>query len=378
MTWRRYLQSRTRNPAFLWRMVIGILLAGVAAGALCDWARQLSARGSARIVSHHEEPERDFPEPSRIVQMADEGNWLGVWLAIPGTIVRTWRHTGMTALAVLTGACWTAFALQAIQIRGRRDGRLWLSLAALVLGVVSIWPTLVVDLWQERRWGLVPSEDLTAGVRYFALGVGLREELAKFCCFLPLLPWCVMRRDELAALLMAGCVGIGFAMEENIGYIAASSGLVTMGRLLTAVPIHMALTGLLGLAAYRACLWPVPCGPQLAAMFVVLALAHGLFDAFQALPALVDYAIVSQLIFVFLIYQFFHELRPKQALRVEPVSLTANFLFCASTVAAATFVYLSATVGFRAAGDMLAMGALGQGVMAYLFLREMPETMVSV
>ena len=41
-----------------------------------------------------------------------------------------------------------------------------------------------------------------------------------------------------------------------------------------------------------------------------------------------------------LVYQFFRELRPKQALRVEPVSLTANFLFCVSTVAAATFVYL--------------------------------------
>ena len=80
-----------------------------------------------------------------------------------------------------------------------------------------------------------------------------------------------------------------------------------------------------------------------------------------------------------MIYQFFRELRPKQALRVEPISLTANFLFCVSTVAAATFVYLCAAVGLRIRpSDMLVIGIVGEAVMVYLFLREMPETMVTV
>ncbi len=44
----------------------------------------------------------------------------------------------------------------------------------------------------------------------------------------------------------------------------------------------------------------------------------------------------------------------------------------------ATFVYLSATAGCATAFDVLAEGVLGLAVMVYLFLREMPETMVRV
>src|SRR5262245_35704155 len=128
-------------------------------------------------------------------------------------IVHRWKHGGATTLAILTGVCWTAFAVQSIQPRSWRDGRLWLSLLAPALGVLSIWPLVFANFWQEHRWNLVESESLLPGLRFFILGVGLREELAKFLCFLPLLPWCVWRRDELAALLLAACVGIGFAME---------------------------------------------------------------------------------------------------------------------------------------------------------------------
>jgi hypothetical protein len=151
-----------------------------------------------------------------------------------------------------------------------------------------------------------------------------------------------------------------------------------MGRLLMPAPLHMSMTGLVGLAAYRACVWPKEWGPLFVATFGVVVLAHGLYDAFAALPALAEYSLFGMLIFVGLIYQFFRELRPLQALRVEPVSLTANFLFCVSTVAAATFVYLCAALGWHPAADVLVSGIVGQSMMVYLFLREMPETMVTV
>jgi hypothetical protein len=140
----------------------------------------------------------------------------------------------------------------------------------------------------------------------------------------------------------------------------------------------MATTGLLGLAAYRACIWPRQCAPQLLAMFGVIVLAHGLYDALLDLPALKEFAIGAVIIFLVLIYQFFRELRPNQTLRVEPISLTANFLFCVSTVAAATFVYLCAAVGWKLALNVLTQGIVAEGLMVYLFLREMPETMVTV
>ena len=164
-------------------------------------------------------------------------------------------------------------------------------------------------------------------------------------CFLPLLPWCVRRRDELAALVLAGCVGIGLRHggehQLHRGHASASA---TLARLLMPAPLHMAMTGLVGLAAYRACVWPQEWGPQFVAMFGVVVLAHGLYDAFIA-PAGAARTTRSVGMLIFVVARSTSSSAScgrKQELRVEPMSLTANFLFCVSTVAAATFVYLCA------------------------------------
>ena len=387
MTWRHYLRVKTRDAAFLWRMVIGVLAAGVLAGLAVDaavdaWfvAPDMAALDGGSDPIPVPLPPDPLPtsQHDRLEKLAEEGQWWSVWKGIPWLMAEGWRQWGLTALAVLTGLCWMAFVMQAVQVRRVRDIRLWGPLAGLPLGVMSIWLTLFFIYWQEIGWGLFDSEELIEGLRYYILGVGLREELAKFLCFAVLLPWLVGAGDELAALLCAAAVGLGFAMEENVGYIAGSLGSATLSRLLMPAPAHMALTGLVGLAAYRACRWPRQWGPNFVAVFGVMVLAHGMYDALIGIPALRDLAIGSQVIFVVLLYQFFRELRPLQALRTEPISLTANFLFCVSLVAAATFVYLCAAVGWRMAGDVLAYGIAGQAVMVYLFLREMPETMVRV
>jgi hypothetical protein len=43
-----------------------------------------------------------------------------------------------------------------------------------------------------------------------------------------------------------------------------------------------------------------------------------------------------------------------------------------------TFVYLSATIDWWTAWKVLAQEGLGLSLMVYMFLREMPETLVSV
>ena len=113
-------------------------------------------------------------------------------------------------------------------------------------------------------------------------------------------------------------------------------------------------------------------------MIGLMVFAHGFYDAVLSLPALADYALASTIIFALVIYQFFHELRSLRTTRGELISLSANFLCGVSLVTAATFVYLSATLGCGAAFDSLASGVMGLAVMVYLFLREMPETLVRV
>jgi len=151
-----------------------------------------------------------------------------------------------------------------------------------------------------------------------------------------------------------------------------------MGRFLTANPFHMTLTGLIGLAIYRGLRSPKAWGPHALATFGLMVFAHGIYDAVLTIPMLVEYSIVGTIVFALVVYQFFHELRELRPTGGDTISLSANFLCGVSLLTAATFVYLSATLGCGAAFDGLASGVLGLAVMVYLFLREMPETLVRV
>ena len=371
MNWRSTLQSKSRQPQFLWRMVLGIIVAGIAMGYLA----QAICRPSQGVQV---EANQDRHQLDGLRQLADQGEWAQLWWAIPES--QRWRFTdaGTVVLALITGSCWLIFTLQALQLSGWRDPRIWLAPIGVGLGVLSIWPNMFFNFWQEQVWGLEPSVSLVAGLRYFVLGVGLREELSKLLCLLPLMPLLLRLRSELAALLVSGCVGIGFALAENAGYFAGSGGSDAMGRYLTANPAHMTLTALVGLAVYRGLRSPRDWGANALAVFLLAVFAHGLYDAFIVLPALAEYSLLGTIAFVLVVYQFFRELRDARAKRPDMVSLTANFLCGVSLVTAATFVYLSATVGCGYAFNVLAQGVLGLAVMVYLFLREMPETMVSV
>ena len=162
------------------------------------------------------------------------------------------------------------------------------------------------------------------------------------------------------------------------GGLLGAGGIAVMGRFLTANPFHMTLTGLAGLMLYRVFRNPRGWGSHALGIFGMLIFAHGLYDAFIALPDLVDYGIFNTIIFALVVYQFFHELRELRKPQRDTVSLSANFLFGVSVVTASTFVYLSARFGMSIAFDALASGVFGLAVMVYLFLREMPDTMVSV
>ena len=91
-----------------------------------------------------------------------------------------------------------------------------------------------------------------------------------------------------------------------------------------------------------------------------------------------DYSLVAMILFVLMMRQFFHELRELRSRRSETISLTATFLFCVSLTAAVTYAYLAAVFNWRFAGDVLVQSIVAEGVMVYLFLREMPESMVRV
>jgi len=371
MNYRSYLQRKTRQPAFLWRLVIWIIALGFAFGALAQyWFQPNPAADFAKKPSSN--------QWQHIEQLAQQGQWVKAWWSIPERMLADYGHTGPMLLAIFAGCCWLAFLLHALQVKVLRDARLWYALAAVALGVLSIWPTLFFILVQEEGWGLHESQELIPGLRFFIIGVGLREELAKLICLLPLMPLLIKQRNELTILLVSACVGLGFAVEENIGYFIGSHGQAAIGRFLTANPFHMTATGLIGLAVSRAIRYPREWAPQALATFGVIVFAHGLYDAAISIPALNEYSIITTIVFILIIYQFFRELRQLRTTGRDTISLTATFLAGVALTAAATFVYLSATLGCGPAIQNLTGDILTMSLMVYLFLREMPETMVRV
>ncbi len=370
MTWRHYLRIKTRSPAFLLRMAIGILAVG-AVGALVmeGRLRHEDLPGDAVLFNAAVE---------HLEQLAAAGDWTALWWSLPNVVFNRLSFSAPTALAALAGCSWFAFCLQAAQVRRGCDPLWWLLPLAVVLGGLSIWPTHFLSLWIEHRWNVHASNELVGGLRFYIVGVGLPEEAAKLLCFLPLVPILLRMRSDLAALMTGGCVGLGFAIAENINYFRSSQGADALGRFLTANPAHITLTGVAGLAAYRAIRDPRGWGSHAVAMIGLMIFAHGLYDATIAIPQLADVGILGSIVFALVVYQFFRELRDLRQPRVETISLTATFLAGVSTVSAAMFIYMSGVLGFEQACDVMAAEAISLSLMAYLFLREMPETMVNV
>ncbi len=316
--------------------------------------------------------------PIQMHLAVSQENWLQLWWLIP---INEWQHyqLGPALLAFFAGFCWFIFALHAGQIDAATGARGWLCAAAVVLGILSTWFTHWLIYWQEVHWQMIESDTLLGGIRYFVLGVGLREEGSKALFLLPLAPILIYRRNEMEMLIVCACVGLGFASLENQQYFAATAGTATIGRFLTANFFHMAATGIIGLAMMRAIWVPRTHLAEGALMFILVVFAHGFYDALIAVPAMPEYSSYGSLIiYILLAYLFFHELRSMRNTRAEAISLTATFLCGVSMLTAVTFVYLCAQFGFTNATNLLAFEVVSMALMTYMFLREMPGSLVTV
>jgi len=363
------LRYKTRDPRFLWSLGVMILSLGLIAGFAVHWLpptvmESLHAADSAAYSAHLD----------RLERAAEAGNWSTVWWGIPHSM---WigAMVGPALIAGFTGLCWFVFLVQAGQ-PGSDGGIRWpLAIAAVPLGVLSIWPTLFLIYFQEQQWNLHESTELAAGFRFYIAGVGLREEVSKLLLFLPLVPAIIRGGSEREALLIGGLVGLGFAMEENIGYFT-SSPTSTVDRFLLSSFLHISLTGLAGLALCRMIWWPQQCWQESIGIILLAIVLHGVFDALLVLPAIAEYNILSFIIYILLAYRFFHELRAWWRPRGEPISLTATFVTAVSLITAVAFVYFAALTDFSTALTGITTPAISSGIFVYMFLREMPESLI--
>jgi RsiW-degrading membrane proteinase PrsW (M82 family) len=356
----------------MWRVVLSKIAAGGAVAIAVNVAVDASLEQAERALDREEVGATDVH--MQLDEATASHDWGKVWRLIP---LASWVEidVGPAAIALLTGLFWLLFIGQAGLAFSPRISRFWLCSGAVALGALSTWPTLFVAYWQDEMWQIGVGEDggLTGSLRYFIVGVGLREELIKLAFFLPLLPFVLSRRDELERLVVASCVGLGFAAQENIIYFGGTPSPSTVGRYLTANFWHIGSTGLAGLWLCRAIRWPQRCAGQFLAYFGLIIVGHGVYDALLGTG---DYAIISTIVFIGMAYAYFHELREVRRETREIVSLTANFVTGLSLLAAITFVYITAQVGLENAGRMFFPPALATSLMVYVYLREVPESLV--
>jgi RsiW-degrading membrane proteinase PrsW (M82 family) len=99
---------------------------------------------------------------------------------------------------------------------------------------------------------------------------------------LPFVPIFLIRNQRLETLVIGGCVGLGFAVQENLQYFAEVGPTAAFGRFLTANFFHFAATGLVGLAL---CDWlrsPVAACFHSSGPSSAVIVAHGCYDALSS------------------------------------------------------------------------------------------------
>lgn len=206
------------------------------------------------------------------------GSLLGdVWMQWSGLF----RHRldeipyGMLALACFAAALWY-FIL--VQHSDHEHWRWVRPIAALTAGVASVWPTLTVLSYQEFVQGMTPDAPFPHDLIYYIAGVGLREEGCKLLLFALFLPWLMWRRTPGLALLTGAFVGLGFSLEENIGYYQDFGGSVAWTRFLSANFLHISLTGICAHSLYRMLLTRFARADEFILTFLLAVAAHGGYD----------------------------------------------------------------------------------------------------
>lgn len=279
----------------------------------------------------------------------------------------------MAALAIFSGLIWAIILLRFNGTLSVKSAPMRLALPALVLGALSAHATVLFIFWQEHQLHLGEPPD-TVGQFIYCLSIGLREEGLKLLFFCPLIPL-LWRRSSLEILTVAGLVGLGFAMEENIGYFQRSAGLSVLGRFVTANFLHISLTAMGGLTLARACIHKGEAIQEAAITFATIVAVHGLYDAFIIVPLIEDLSWLSLTVFIVLGYQYFGWLRYLRDDWRDPVSITSVFTLGVVLLTGLSYTLHAWDVGASLAFQNVAGEVIGIGIILILFYREIPETL---
>ena len=289
-------------------------------------------------------------------------------------VLNSWRSWDWLTLSLLSGGVWFVSIHAACGLPPRRW---WIGLLGVFLGALSVVPTIFFNSIQASRGGLDMTGDAGNDLVFYIASVGLREEFCKLLLFLPLL--ILLRRGTFAqALAAASSVGLGFAVEENIGYYHQSAGIAVWDRLLMANFLHIALTGLTGLALFKAARYPRTFSTGALGTFLAAVLLHGLYNYSLAMPIPVpgmenERGTAALFLIIALAYYYFQSVRTHSDRHPQPAAPHAVFMIGSAVVLGAIFSLISLRMGWSAAIDLTVPSVLSSAILSALFFYQLRE-----
>lgn len=329
-----------------------------------------------RALNVHPEYARHITPAIELRAAVHTRDWRTILHAVPRSqlVVGDW---GVLVLTVLTGAAWSFFLFHLGQVAQLGRASLVACGLALGAGALSTTVTIYAVIWQDEMLGLSPEGDILRSAAYFVGAVGVREETGKLLLFLPFLPWLARRGGEREALVVASFVGLGFAVEENSSYFLDAGGTTVAGRFLTANFLHVALTGLNGLALYRAVAREPGGWAEFLTVFGGTIIAHGVYDTLLMLPDAALGGYLALAVFVLTCRAYFvraHAVR--EPLRAT-ISLTGSFVLGVATLAAAMIAFQVARLGPADGLSVVLPELIGTIVLLVMFFREFDEQLAA-
>ncbi len=307
-------------------------------------------------------------EPLTKYQFAvHERDWKNAarWLALAWRPRLTVPSLVMTAVAALA---WGFFCARLGKLGERVRRRAPLYLFAFVLGVLSVIPTVCLIAVEEAQLKLVETGDPMRDILFFVFGVGLREEASKLLLFLPLLP--ILRKwgDKLDVLVCGALVGLGFAAEENLGYLASGDLHTGLGRFLTANFLHMAMTAILAAALDDFVRDREKHAAEFSRTTVMVVAMHGAYD-FLLSHEEYGGSYFAMAVFFFLVRMFLGAVDHARRKADRGLTLTQAFVIALAVVTGTSAVYAVATVGLMHGAVVMTEGLLGVAILIYAFVR---------
>jgi RsiW-degrading membrane proteinase PrsW (M82 family) len=348
--------------------------ASVAREKLVAVAIKTRDRAAVRALAENPEYIKEFRPEHRLYIAAQERRWEDMVPPLKEIQTRLLEPVPMT-LAAIAGLVWLIIALQAIQPRRALFFRVFVPLIAVVAGMASTFPTLLSGLWVEEMFGLRHSGAFVDDTLFFMLSVGPREELSKLALFLPFVPILLIRKSRLEMLVTAGCVGLGFAVWENLIYFKQFGAAVAFPRFLTANFFHLALTGLNGLALCEALRNPARDFMAFIGTLLLTVAAHGAYDTLASLQHVRLMMLGAMIIYMLVSLWFFRTLRILRDGSTDQLNIGATFVVGISLLASTIIILAARQIGFDLTMFIFAAVGFGMIMVAYMFYWQLGEGM---